>query len=350
MITMHKRTFLKQSGLLAGAAILFPSGWASLVAQTRLLSSDDLFKLPELGYAYDALEPYIDARTMEIHHARHHAGYVRKLNTAVKGTPYAELPLRQLMRRLAPSDTALRNNGGGHYNHSLFWKILAPSANTVPPPNLKEAIQKHFGSMEGLKETILKAAKTRFGSGWAWLAADAEGRLFVTSTANQDNPLMKQVADQPGYPILGIDVWEHAYYLKYQNRRGDYLEAVWDAINWGAVGKQYGVSSHPFIVWETLDEFHNIMAATFHPLEEGDLQPIKSRSGELAAEAKRLAKGHIPARFDETGVQDNLKALRKDSAALHKLVKNGGSDEAITKGLNALHEVFHRIVGACMEE
>jgi len=347
---MHKRTFLKQSGLLAGAAILFPSGWTSVLAQTRLFSSKEPFKLPELGYAYDALEPHIDARTMEIHHTKHHAGYVRKLNAAVNGTPYAELPLRQLMRRLAPSDTALRNNGGGHYNHSLFWKTLIPATDSVPTPALGGAIQKHFGRMDVLKEAMLQAAKTRFGSGWAWLAVDAEGGLFVTSTANQDNPMMKQVADQPGYPILGIDVWEHAYYLKYQNRRGDYLEAVWNAINWGAVGKQYAISSHPFMVWETLDEFHNIMAATFHPMEEGDLQPIKSRSRELAAEAKRLAKGRIPARFDETSVQDNLKALRKDSAALHKLVKNGGSDEAITKGLNALHEVFHRIVGACMEE
>jgi superoxide dismutase len=347
---MDKRTFLKQAGLFAGAAMFIPSGLAGSTLRVWSSTTDDPFQLPDLGYAYDALEPYIDARTMRIHHTKHHAGYVRKLNAAVKDTPFADLPLRQIMRQLRAADTALRNNGGGHFNHSLFWKILQPAEEAAPSAELETAIKQQFGGMDGLKAQLLEAAKTRFGSGWAWLVADVDGKLFVTSTANQDNPMMKQLTDQPGYPILGIDVWEHAYYLKYQNMRGDYLEAVWEAINWEAVSKQYRTAGHPFIVWEALDEFHNIMAATFHPMEEGNLQPLKARSGELAAGAKRLAKADIPARFDEPGIRENLKALRKDSAALHKRVRKGDSDAALTQSLNELHEVFHRIVGACIND
>ncbi len=198
------------------------------------------FTLPDLPYSFDALEPYIDAKTMEIHHDKHHAGYVAKLNAAVEGTPYADMSLDTLVRSLdeVPEDirTAVRNNAGGHWNHSMFWKILATGAST-PEGELSAAIDSTFGSFDEFKSAFAAAAATRFGSGWAWLGVATDGTLKVSSTANQDNPLMP---DQCGCtPILGLDVWEHAYYLHYQNRRPDYIEAWWNIVNWSAVGELY---------------------------------------------------------------------------------------------------------------
>ncbi len=196
------------------------------------------FTLPELPYAYDALEPHIDARTMEIHHSRHHRGYVNNLNNAVKGTPMAELDLNELMLRVSLFGDAVRNNGGGHYNHTLFWEILTPEPK-APSETMQRIITVNFGGMDELKQELRQAGLTQFGSGWAWLIVTPERRLGVTSTANQDNPLM-DVVEERGVPILGIDVWEHAYYLHYQNRRGDYLDAIWNLIDWSVVEKKYG--------------------------------------------------------------------------------------------------------------
>ncbi|MDP6600761.1 MAG: superoxide dismutase [Phycisphaerales bacterium] len=198
------------------------------------------FTLPDLPYSFDALEPYIDARTMEIHHDKHHAGYVAKLNAAVEGTPYADMSLDTLVRSLdeVPQDmqTAVRNNAGGHWNHSVFWKILAANA-SAPEGDLSAAINSTFGSLDEFKTAFAAAALARFGSGWAWLGVTSDGTLRISSTANQDNPLM------PGQcgctPILGLDVWEHAYYLHYQNRRPDYIEAWWNIVNWNAVAELY---------------------------------------------------------------------------------------------------------------
>ncbi len=196
-------------------------------------------KLPELPYSYDALEPYIDARTMEIHHTKHHAGYVKKLNAALEKYPkLAGYTLEELLRNLesVPEDirTAVRNNGGGHYNHSLFWRIMGPNAGGNPRGELLDAIVKTFGSFEEFKERFSKAAATRFGSGWAWLAVTRFGDLVVFSTPNQDNPVMMGIV-----PVLGLDVWEHAYYLKYQNRRTEYIENWWNVVNWEEVAKNY---------------------------------------------------------------------------------------------------------------
>ncbi|MCB0636961.1 MAG: superoxide dismutase, partial [Lewinella sp.] len=235
---MNKRTFLKYSGLMSAAALMSPlTGWARGL---RLFPSNaaDAFTLPELGYDYAALEPAIDAMTMRIHHSRHHAGYVNKLNQAVAGTPLAEKSIRKLMAVVSASDPAVRNNGGGHFNHSLFWKILTPEKGTQPAPDLQAAIDRDFGSLDALKTQLLTAATSRFGSGWAWLSVDRAGTLFVSSTPNQDNPLMTQVVERAGYPILGLDVWEHAYYLKYQNMRGDYLQALWGILNWDEISRQ----------------------------------------------------------------------------------------------------------------
>ena len=195
------------------------------------------FELPSLPYATTALEPHIDARTMEIHHGKHHNAYVTNLNAAITGTDLEGKSLEELMK-VAGKNTAVRNNGGGHYNHSLFWQILSPNGGGAPTGELATAIDAKFGSFDAFKETFNKAGMTRFGSGWAWLCVDTKKELCVCSSPNQDNPLM-DVSDCPGTPILGLDVWEHAYYLHYQNRRADYVAAFWNLVNWEEVSKRY---------------------------------------------------------------------------------------------------------------
>lgn len=197
------------------------------------------FNLPELSYAFNALEPFIDATTMEIHYGRHHKAYVDNLNKALEGNTSAPSDLTALMAQISKHSAAVRNNGGGHYNHSLFWSILGPTdKNTSPSAALSAAIEKSFGSLEALKEKVNAAGATRFGSGWAWLCVNDQKELSVCSTPNQDNPLM-DIAECKATPILGFDVWEHAYYLKYQNKRADYLAALWSVVNWDAVSQNY---------------------------------------------------------------------------------------------------------------
>ena len=194
------------------------------------------FKLPELDYAYNALEPHIDARTMEIHHTKHHQAYVNKLNDAISGTSLEGKSLEDIMSNISSASAGVRNNGGGHFNHSLFWKGLSPNGGGEPEGELKDAINSAFGSFENFKDQFSNAAATRFGSGWAWLVKTNSG-LVITSTPNQDNPLM-DVAEVQGTPILGLDVWEHAYYLHYQNRRPDYINAFFNVINWKEVASR----------------------------------------------------------------------------------------------------------------
>lgn len=198
------------------------------------------FKLPDLPYDYDALQPHIDKRTMKIHHSKHHAGYTNKLNAAIEGTDLAKKKIEDILKKVSKASAGVRNNGGGYYNHSLFWSIMSPDGGGEPNSRSKfgKAFTKAFKNMENFKDEFSKAAATRFGSGWAWLCVNSRGNLFVTSTPNQDNPLM-DVADKKGTPILGLDVWEHAYYLKYQNRRPDYIEAFFNVINWDAVSRRY---------------------------------------------------------------------------------------------------------------
>jgi len=196
------------------------------------------FELPKLAYSYDALEPHIDARTMEIHHSKHHAGYTNNLNAAIAGTDLEGKSIEDILADISQHSVAVRNNGGGFYNHDLFWKVMSPNGGGKPAGDLLTAIEKDFGSFDAFKEEFSKAAATRFGSGWAWLVKHADGKLVVTSTANQDNPLM-DVADVKGTPILGLDVSEHAYYLKFQNRRPDYISVFWEVINWEEVVKRF---------------------------------------------------------------------------------------------------------------
>ncbi len=192
------------------------------------------FSLAPLPYPHEALEPHIDTTTMQIHHGKHHQAYVDNLNKAIAGTPHEGKTLEELVAHAGSISPAVRNNGGGHWNHTFFWESLAPKAGGVPTGKLAEAINEAFGSFDAFKEKMNNAGMTRFGSGWAWLIKGADGKLAVTSTPNQDNPLM-DVAEVKGTPLLGVDVWEHAYYLKYQNRRADYLNAFWSVVNWDKI-------------------------------------------------------------------------------------------------------------------
>ena len=196
------------------------------------------FKLPDLTYAYNALEPHIDARTMEIHHGKHHNGYTTKLNAAIEGTDLAGKSIEDILTNLDASNGAVRNNGGGFYNHSLFWKVMSPNGGGEPTGDLADAINDAFGSFGEFKAAFAKSAATQFGSGWAWLCVHEGGKVDVCGTPNQDNPLMPGVGCG-GTPVLGLDVWEHAYYLNYQNRRPDYIEAFFNVINWDEVSKNY---------------------------------------------------------------------------------------------------------------
>lgn len=199
------------------------------------------FKLPELGFAYDALEPHIDARTMEIHHTKHHNGYTNNLNAAIEGTDLAGHSIEDILKGLDMSNSAVRNNGGGFYNHSLFWEILNPNNRGRLSGDLLDAVNESFGSKEAMMEQFSKAAATRFGSGWAWLCVHPGGKVDICSSPNQDNPLMPGVGCG-GTPILGLDVWEHAYYLNYQNRRADYIDAFWNIVNWNVVEEKYAAA------------------------------------------------------------------------------------------------------------
>ena len=196
------------------------------------------FTLPELPYAPTALEPHIDSRTMEIHHGKHHAAYVNNLNAALEGTENADKSLEELMAIMSTLPPAVRNNGGGHWNHSMFWTVMAADGGGSPSGELADAIDAAFGSLDEFKKQFAQAGATRFGSGWAWLCVGADGKLFVSSTPNQDNPLM-DLAEKKGTPILGLDVWEHAYYLNYQNRRPDYIGAFWNVVNWKEVARRF---------------------------------------------------------------------------------------------------------------
>lgn len=249
---MEKRTFLK-SGLL-----LLPGSIDSLFASLQNRSKNHAcgnrpcysppkmrrttpFTLPPLPYEVAALEPHIDKMTMEIHHDRHHNAYVTNLNDGVKGTVYADYELEDIVARITGSDAdkKIRNNGGGHWNHTFFWQSMAPGGGGTPQGTLATAINTQFGSYDKFKEQFSNAAKGVFGSGWAWLCVGADKKLFISSTPNQDNPLMLQIVKQTGIPVLGLDVWEHAYYLKYQNKRPDYITAFFNVINWKEAGMRY---------------------------------------------------------------------------------------------------------------
>lgn len=197
------------------------------------------FQTPDLPYPYDALEPYIDQRTMELHHDKHHAGYTKKFNAAIEGTDLEKMQIEEIFRNVSRHPVAVRNHGGGHYNHSIFWAIMSPNGGGSPSGELSQAIERDFGSFDEFKQLFAKAAAGRFGSGWAWLYQDTVGKLNICSTPNQDNPFMDVAECNAQKLLLGLDVWEHAYYLKYQNRRADYIDAFWNVVNWAEVARRF---------------------------------------------------------------------------------------------------------------
>jgi Fe-Mn family superoxide dismutase len=237
---MNKRKFLQLASVASAGMLIAPfTSCAPKVTTAAKTTVFTPYSLPALPYSFDALEPYIDKLTMEIHHDRHHAAYINKLNEALPNSPYIGLSLTQLLAEIKPTDSALRNNGGGHYNHELFWQILTPKSEGKPVGKLAEAINSTFGSFEKWQEQFTTASKSVFGSGWVWLALDNNNKLFISTTPNQDNPLMKNIVTNTGTPLLGLDVWEHAYYLKYQNLRADYIKNFYNIIAWGEVEKRY---------------------------------------------------------------------------------------------------------------
>jgi Fe-Mn family superoxide dismutase len=257
---MKKRDFLKTSAVLTFGTLISPLSSCSTtkagVTSSSEKNRDDVvkaedkpaapqftpFELPALGYAFDALVPHIDARTMEIHHGKHHAAYTKNFNAALEKSALAGKTLNEILAALEDkdSDIALRNNGGGYYNHNLFWTIIGPNKGGLPTGDLAAAINQTFGSFENFSTKFKDAAKNRFGSGWAWLIKDANGKLAVTDTANQDNPLMPKIVQTTGKPIIALDVWEHAYYLNYQNKRADYINAFFNIVDWDAASKNFG--------------------------------------------------------------------------------------------------------------
>jgi len=312
--------------------------------------------LPALKYAYNAYEPWIDAQTMEIHHAKHHQAYVTNLNKALAGTKMEALSMNDLLMYASFRSDIVRNNSGGHFNHSLFWEILAPTASqSVISAELAAAIDLQFKSMDSLRLKINQGATTRFGSGWVWLSVTPDKKLMVSSTANQDNPIM-DITKERGIPIFCIDVWEHAYYLKYQNKRGDYLGAIWNLVDWGIVSQKYAAAlNDPLLVeiekdnWMELKEFHKVMAQTFHPAETDNLDPLKKRSAELMAKSSLLAASVSPKSLDKPAIRSALKQLEKQCIEINKLNNKKASNAILKKKITGAHDTFHVVQELCHE-
>lgn len=241
---MNKRRFIKNLGLTASTLFLgkIVNGNTFMstldLEETIIPNSEGKFELPKLNYSYNSMEPKIDARTMEIHYTKHHQGYVNNLNKAIEGKPQTKWSLEKICANVSASNEAIRNNAGGHYNHSMFWEWIVPNGNSNKSTAFSNAIDANFGSFDQFKDKFNEAAKSRFGSGWVWLVKGLNGKLYVYSTPNQDNPLMTKLGYK-GQPLLGLDVWEHAYYLNYQNKRADYINAFWELVNWEKVSELY---------------------------------------------------------------------------------------------------------------
>lgn len=351
IVVVLRRIFIKTILYMCTTIRSVTATAIAIIASISLQSQP--FELPQLGYAYNALEPYIDAQTMEIHYSRHHQGYVSNLNKAIAGTPAEKLSLEDLLLTSGRRGDAVRNNAGGHYNHTLFWEILSATAAKAPSAALQQAITAQYGTLDSLKNALNQAAASRFGSGWAWLIVTADKKLQVCSTPNQDNPIM-DVSKERGIPILGIDVWEHAYYLKYQNKRGDYLAAIWNVLDWSAVSRKYDAAlNDPLLkriekdTWQALKDFHVVMSQTFHPMEEGNLKPIRERAGEMRLKAQLLKTSPIPASFNTAEIHKAIDDLIKGSLALEKSVRKKAKDEVLKSQLTALHDTFHVIQGLC---
>ena len=312
-------------------------------------AQDEKFAMPELKYAYDALEPYIDAKTMEIHYSKHHKGYLDNLNkTGAKTISGAgSESLEDLLLTADLKNAPLRNNGGGHYNHTLFWEILSPTPKKQAEGKLALAIKNQFVSQDSLVKLMNAEGLKRFGSGWVWLIVTPMKTLAVTTSANQDNPLMELDDMKRGIPVLGIDVWEHAYYLKHQNKRGEYLNTIWNVVDWAQVEKNYekALSSPLFkkidrSSWKVYREFNQLYSQLTLPAQSGDYALIKSKSAELLAKAEMLPKSNIPASFQNSDIKKVLNNLVSAVKDVHKSASKKPKDEVIKEKLTKLQEVY----------
>jgi Fe-Mn family superoxide dismutase len=309
--------------------------------------------LPKLKYSYSAFTSSIDSTTMEIHYTKHHQAYINNLNKAIAGTKLEVLPIEEIMLNASLTPDAVRNNAGGHYNHSLFWDILTPKKDKKPSAELYKAIEDNFKSIDSLKKLMNQAAASRFGSGWAWLVLTPEKKLVVTSTANQDNPIM-DVSKVRGIPLIGIDVWEHAYYLKYQNKRADYLGAIWNIIDWDVISNRYTAAlTDPLMQkiekdnWQELKDFHKIIAVTYHSIEENNFGPIKELSGELYLKALILKKSTVPNSLKNEKTISALEKISLLSKEINSLVEKNSKEENIKKKMEELHATFHELQENC---
>lgn len=315
-------------------------------------SQDEKFTMPELKYAYDALEPHIDAKTMEIHYSKHHKGYLDNLNKTGAKTisGVSAESLEDLLLTADLKNAPLRNNGGGHYNHTLFWEILSPAPKKQAEGKLALAIKNQFVSQDSLIKLMSAEGLKRFGSGWVWLIVTPMKTLTVTSTANQDNPLMDLEDIKRGIPVLGIDVWEHAYYLKHQNRRGEYLNTIWNVVDWAQVEKNYEKAlNNPLLKkidkssWKIYKEFNQLYSQITLPAQTGDYSLIKSKSAELLAKAEMLPKSNIPASFQNSDIKKVLNNLVSAVKDVHKSATKKPKDEVIKEKLNKLQEVYSEL-------
>ncbi|MFZ1704923.1 MAG: superoxide dismutase [Saprospiraceae bacterium] len=315
-------------------------------------AQDDKFTLPELNYAYDALEPHIDAKTMEVHYTKHHQGYLNNLNksgaTTITGVNASTI--EDLLLSVDGKNASLRNNGGGYYNHNLFWSILSPTPQKIATGNLAMAIKNQFGSQDSLMKLMNSEGLKRFGSGWVWLVVTPFKSLAITSSSNQDNPIMDLDEMKRGIPILGIDVWEHAYYLKYQNKRGDYLSSIWNVVDWAAVEKHYeSALKDPLLKkidkssWSAYKEFNNLYNQMTLPAKSGDFTLLKLKSGELLEKAEKLAKSNVPASFQNMDIKKVLNNIVSSVKSVQKSVTKKPKTEVIQSKLNELQEAYSEL-------
>ena len=309
------------------------------------------YTLPKLNFAYEALAPYIDSATMYIHLNMHHKAYVDNLNKALAGTPDSNMRLEQILVTASKQNEIVRNNAGGHYNHSLFWEILSPNAAKDPSPELTLDINNTFKSLDSLKTLINQTAASRFGSGWVWLILTPDKKLKVTSSSNQDNPLMDKMNNIRGIPILGIDLWEHAYYLTYQNRRADYMKAIWNVIDWNAVSKKYNEALTSPIMkylkgenWVAFKNFHDAMTDISMNMQKGEIQPIRDKAANILKLARAMDTDPIPATYATEEVKKAIKEIIDDCTQLNEVVVKKGSDAALKEKLSTIREPFKVIM------
>jgi len=311
------------------------------------------FTLPELKYGFEALEPHIDAKTMEIHYSKHHKAYLDNLNKSGANTISASGlgTIEELMLTVDGKQASVRNNGGGHYNHTLFWEILSPSAKKMAEGKLATAIKNQFVSQDSLIKLMNAEGLKRFGSGWVWLIVTPLKTLAVVSTANQDNPLMNLEDMKRGVPVLGIDVWEHAYYLKHQNKRGEYLNTIWNVVDWAQVEKNYEAAVNSPLLkkidkssWKAYKEFNQLYSQINLPAQSGDYSLLKSKSGELVEKAEMLSKSNIPASFQNTDIKKIIGKVVSEVKDLSKAATKKPKDEVIKQKLADLQLAYTELM------